>query len=206
MTAQALSGAFLRLGAMIMVGALLAPAAVAEALPPLQLAQATGSGAPSEPPPVSSVPESTTANFGDWQLTCVRNAADPAAPAATCRVATVVFAQGQQQPFAQVAFSVSPDGATHLTLLVPVNVLARQQPLVATDAADPGIEVPWLVCQPGGCAADLLVTDADLQRLRAYAGQGRLLFTDSAGNAVTVSFSFRGLAQALDALAAELGK
>jgi hypothetical protein len=45
---------------------------------------------------------------------------------------------------------------------------------------------------------------ADLERFRAYTRQGRLIFTDSVGNEVTVLFSFRGLAQALDALAAEL--
>jgi invasion protein IalB len=202
-------GALARLGAVPLASAFLAGAALAavpESTPPLLLAQAAdGTTSSSQSPPVSSAPDSFTARYGDWQLSCVRNAADPAA-AVACRVVILVVAQGQQQPFAQIAFSRSPDGATHLTLLVPVNVLARTQPLVATDEADPGFEVPWLVCQPGGCAADLLVPDADLQRLRAYTGQGRILFTDSGGNAVTVSFSFRGLAQALDALAAELGK
>lgn len=198
-------GAVVRLLAASVIAASMvsrALAAVPEGEPPLLLAQATDTAQQ----PVSSVPDSFTATYGDWQLNCVRNAADPAATAVTCQAVTVVFAEGQQQPFAQIALSRSPDGATHLTLLVPVNILARQQPLVGTDDADPGIEVPWLTCQPQGCVADLLLPDADLQRFRAYTGQGRFAFTDSVGNAVTVSFSFRGLAQALDALAAELDK
>lgn len=194
-----LLAAFVTAGALAANGAL---AAVPEDEPPLLLAQATGTAEQ----PVSSVPDSFSATYGDWQLNCVRNAADASATTVTCQAVTVVFAEGQQQPFAQIALSRSPDGATHLTLLVPVNILARQQPLVGTDDADPGIEVPWLTCQPASCAADLLLADADLQRFRAYTGQGRFAFTDSVGNAVTVSFSFRGLAQALDALAAELDK
>jgi len=148
----------------------------------------------------AAAPDSYNATYGDWQLSCLRNAAS-AAPTVTCRVATVVFAEGEQQPFAQIAFSQSTDGLTHLTLLVPLNVLARTPPSMATDDADPGVAVPWLTCQPQGCLADLLLAEADLERLRAHASQGRFAFVDGAGNAVTVRFSFHGLAPALDALA-----
>ena len=181
-----------------------APAAVPEAGPPLLLAQATDSTEEAEPPPVSSIPDSFTATYGDWQLRCLRNRTDPAATTLACEVVTLVVAEGQQQPFAQIALSKGADGATHLTALVPINILARSQPTVATDEADAGLPVPWLTCQPIGCAADVALTDADLERLRAYTRQGRLVFTDSVGNQVTVIFSFRGLAQALDAMAAEI--
>lgn len=206
--AQSRWGVLARLGAASLFSAFLAvhaAAAVPDSEPPLLLAQATdGSGG--ETSPVSSEPDSYTATYGDWQLNCLRNAADPAGAAVACRVVIVVFAEGQQQPFAQIALSRAPDGATHLTLLVPVNALLRAQPTVGTDDADPGIEVPWLTCQPQGCAADLLLPDADLQRFRAYTGQGRFAFADSAGNVITVRFSYRGLAQALDALTAEMTK
>lgn len=189
--------------------ALLAPAALAAvpetAAPLLLLAQATdASGAEGELPPVSSEPDSYTASYGDWQLRCLRNSADPAAAALACEVSTLVVAQGQQQPFAQISLSRGADGALHLTVLVPVNVLARSQPVVATDEADPGLPVPWLSCTQLGCAADVALSDGDLQRFRDYTRQGRLVFNDSVGNQVTVLFSFRGLAQALDALATEL--
>lgn len=200
MTAGSWWGAPARLVAAAVVALLIAAeAALAAVEPPLLLAQA-------DTATVSSVPDSYSATYGDWQLNCVRNAADPAASAVTCQAVITVFAEGQQQPFAQIAFSKAPDGATHLTLLAPVNILARQQPMVGTDAADPGIEVPWLTCQPQGCVADLLVAEADLERFRTATGQGRLVFSDSVGNAITISFSFRGLTQALDALAAELAK
>ena len=185
------------------------PGSDGETQTPVLLAQATGTtdtGETAEPAPVSSTPDSFTATFGDWQLRCVRNVADPAANAVACEVATTVVAEGQTAPFAQIALSKGADAATHITAVVPVNILVRTAPMVATDEADTGIPVPWLTCTPNGCVADLALADADLERFRAYTKQGRLLFVDSAGNNVTVIFSFRGLSQALDAMAAELTK
>jgi len=198
-----------RLTAMLLAASLSASAALAavpEGEEPVLLAQADTSGQAAEPPPVSSTPDSYTATFGDWQLRCVRNLADPGADAVACEVATVVIAEGQTAPFAQIALSIGTDAMTHVTAIVPVNVLVRTQPVIGTDEADPGVPVPWLTCTPNGCVADLALADADLQRFRAYTRQGRLLFVDSAGNNVSVLFSFRGLAQALDAMSAELAK
>jgi invasion protein IalB len=181
-----------------------AAAAVPEGEHPLQLAQSTDGSA--EQPPVSSTPDSFTATYGDWQLRCFRNVADPSATALACEAVTFVTAQGQQQPFAQISISRGGDEAMHLTAIVPINILVRSQPMVSIAEGEAGIPVPWLTCTPLGCAADVGMTDEDLQRYRAFTGQGRLVFTDSVGNEVTVLFSFRGLAQALDALNAELAK
>jgi invasion protein IalB len=178
----------------------------AELSPLLVLLAQSDTASSGEPPPVSSTPDSFTASYGDWQLRCVRNVADPSATALACEVVTFVVAAGQQQPFAQIALSKGADSAFHLTALVPVNILVRSQPTVATDEADPGLPVPWLTCTPIGCAADVALSEADLERFRAFTRQGRLVFTDSVGNEVTVRFSFRGLAQALDALTAEIAK
>lgn len=209
MAVRSSSGRFLHgLTALIAVAAFFgqgALAAVPESEPPVLLAQATDTTGETQLP-VSSTPDSFTATYGDWQLRCFRNVADPSATAPVCDVVTFVVAQGQTQPFAQIALSKGADGATHLTALVPVNILVRTQPVVATDEADSGMPVPWLTCQPTGCAADVALPDADLERFRAYTAQGRLLFVDSVGNEVTVMFSFRGLAQALDAMAAAIDK
>jgi invasion protein IalB len=109
----------------------------------LQLAQSDSATSGGQPP-VSSTPDSFTASYGDWQLRCVRNLADPSATTPVCEVVTFVIAQGQQQPFAQIALSKGADGAFHLTALVPVNILVRSQPTVATDEADAGMPIPWL--------------------------------------------------------------
>lgn len=152
--------------------------------------------------PVSSVPDSFTATFADWLLRCQR-AADPAVVARVCDVVSFVVPEGQAQPFAQLTVTRRPGEGFHLTLLVPVNVSLGGAPVVATDEADGGMTVPWIACTPSGCIADVALGDADLQRYRAYAKQGRLTFFDSVGNQVRVLFSFRGLAQALDAMALE---
>ena len=149
--------------------------------------------------PVSAKPDSFTATFADWTLSCARPAAQPEARLA-CGVSTVVVAEGQSQPFAQFSLADSGAGGFALTALVPVSITVGAVPLVATDEADPGLAMPWLACTPSGCLAQVGLTDEQLQRLRGYAKQGRFQFTDSAGNQVRVNFSFRGLSQALDAM------
>lgn len=180
-------------------------AVAAERLPaPLakQIAQSDPAADEAVEPPVSSMPDSITASFADWLLRCQRSP-DPKVTARVCDVVTFVVAQGQSQPFAQITLTQSPDRVFHVTALVPVNITIGITPTIATDEADPGHAMPWVACTPSGCIADVALTDADLQRFRAYTKQGRLTFSDSVGNQVRVAFSFRGLAQALDAMALE---
>ena len=68
------------------------PGSDGETQTPVLLAQATGTtdtGETAEPAPVSSTPDSFTATFGDWQLRCVRNVADPAANAKPDPIPTI---------------------------------------------------------------------------------------------------------------------
>lgn len=200
------SAAWLRtLGAAAAVSLLLtswetaAPAAQSDAS---QLAQSDPATGEQDQLPVSSIPDSFTATFADWLLRCQR-AADPAVTSRICDVVTFVMAQGQSQPFAQITLTRGPDRIFHVTALVPINISIGVAPLIATDEADAGQVLPWIACTPSGCIADLALSEADLQRFRAYTKQGRLVFVDSVGNQVRVLFSFRGLAQALDAMALE---
>ncbi len=54
---------------------------------------------------------------------------------------------------------------------------------------------------PSGCFAESAGTDEAARRLRGEAGQGRILYKDGLNRDVALPVSFRGLAQALDALA-----
>ncbi len=149
-----------------------------------------------------------TATYGDWQLRC-RNAIPAAAgrPAIprTCEVTQSVIIQGQSQPFAQLAFG-KPSASEPLffTTVLPINVAFPSAVRVATDEKDTQpVDLAWTRCMPGGCFASIAIKDDVLKRWRAKEDAGRFTFKNSAGQDVTMPFSFRGLARALDALSKE---
>lgn len=149
-----------------------------------------------------------TATYGDWQLRC-RNAIpgsanQPAIPR-TCEVTQSVIIQGQSQPFAQLAFGKpSPNDALFFTTVLPINISFPSTVRITMDEKDAQpVELAWTRCIPGGCFASVSVKDDALKRWRAKDDAGRFTFKNSAGQDVTLPFSFRGLSRALDALAKE---
>lgn len=170
-------------------------AAAAETAPPAK---------PAAPAPVSAAPQSTSATFGDWVLRCQRQG-EGAAAAKVCEVAQTIQAGQQHSPVAQVALGRPVKGEPmHLTAQLPVNVSFPSAVKVFGDDKDTqGLELAWRRCAQIGCFADLAASDDQIQQLRARNGAGRLEFTDAVGRAIRLPLSFRGLAQALDALAKE---
>ena len=80
-------------------------------------------------------------------------------------------------------------------------MLFRSPRLAIDDKDTLPADLSWRRCLPGGCFADIEIKDDLLQRWRSQSAQGIIKFKDSAGRDVTLPFSFRGFAQALDALA-----
>lgn len=150
----------------------------------------------------------TTATFGDWQMRC-RNAVPEAAgqPAIprSCEVVQSVVVQGQTSPFAQLAFGkAAPSEPLLITMVLPTNIALPSTVRVSMDEKDTQpVELAWTRCMPGGCFASAPTKDDFLRRWRASEEAGRFSFRNSAGQNVTLPFSFRGLARALDALAKE---
>jgi hypothetical protein len=62
------------------------------------------------------------------------------------------------------------------------------------------LDLGWRKCLPGGCIADALLNDDVLRRWKIQTRAGRIAWTDATGGALAIGLSFRGLAQALDAL------
>lgn len=159
-------------------------------------------GQPGAPAPVGSEPGATTATYGDWTLHCER-AGDADKTRRLCEVAITIQVQGQQAPVAQLAFG-RPAGADALRMVavLPVNVQFPSSVKVSAGDKDPQpLELSWLRCLPGACFAQNGQASDAVRRWRAEAGPGRVAFTDASGRDVTFAVSFRGLAQALDALA-----
>jgi invasion protein IalB len=153
------------------------------------------------PAPVSAEPETTTASYGDWLLRCQRVAA--ATPSQrVCGVLQTVQAQGQQNPILQI--SIAPAAGKEpmkLTILAPVNVSFPSVARVGVDEKDAqAAELTWHRCVPAGCVAESELKDELLKRWRAQTGGGVVQIVDSIGHDVGIPFSFRGFAQALDAL------
>jgi invasion protein IalB len=154
------------------------------------------------PAPVASKPERTTASFGDWVTRC-ETVGKPAKR--VCEAALVMTLQGQTSPVAQVAIG-SPEakGPKQLTLVVPSNIAFAAKPQIAAAKAGAApIDLVWQRCTPGGCFASNPVSDAVLTTLSAETEPGRIGFKDAADREIALPLSFRGLAQALDALGKE---
>ncbi len=164
--------------------------------------------APTSPtaPPVPSEPGTTSASYGDWVMRCQRGGTAEK-PVRVCEAAQSMQVQGQAQPIAQLAVGrIGAGQPLQVTALLPPNVAFPSSVRVLMDEKDTtGIELPWRRCLPGACVAEATVKEENLRRWRGAAEPGRIAFKNAAGQDVAIPLSFRGLAQALDALAKEPG-
>lgn len=162
--------------------------------------------AASTEPPVPAEPGSTSASYGDWVMRCQRGGTAEK-PVRVCEVAQSIQVQGQTQPIAQIAVGrVGAGQPQQITALLPPNVAFPSSVRVLMDEKDTtGVDLAWRRCLPGVCVADADVREETLRRWRGAAGPGRIAFKNAGGQEITIPLSFRGLAQALDALAREPG-
>ena len=178
--------------------------ALAQPKPPAAAAPAVAPAAkPADvAPPVSSVPQSTTAVFGDWSLQCRRPEQGPA----LCEVTQTLQVQGQGN-IAQIAIghSAATDPAVkdalRIVVVLPNNITFPGPVQMSVDDKDKPVDLAYRRCLPAGCFADTEARDEFLNRWRAQIERGRLAFRDGSGRPIVLPFSFRGLAQALDAMA-----
>lgn len=154
--------------------------------------------------PVSSEPETTTATYGAWTLRCTHREQGNGAQR-ICDVEEAVTPQGQQNPIAQIGIGhFSSHSDMQITAILPTNITFQVSPRVTSQDKDPGVELTWRRCLPGACIADGAIGQNTLRAWRAVAADtGRLLFTNAAGRPIAIQFSFRGFAQAMDALGKE---
>jgi invasion protein IalB len=157
------------------------------------------------PAPVSSEPEMTTASYGAWTLRCQRRQ-EAGAEGRLCEVEESIVPQGQQNPIAQVAVArPSPKEDFRVTAVLPTNVTFPSTAKISDGEKDPGVELTWRRCLQGGCIADNILKEDSLRSWRNETSEdtGHLAFVDASGRPVNIQFSFRGFAQAMEALAKE---
>jgi invasion protein IalB len=177
------------------------PAPAAPSPAPSATPATPSAAAPAESAPVSSLPQMTTATFGDWVMRCSRI---DNGNATSCEVAQTLQVQGQG-PIAEIAFGRPPgkdvSAGMRVVVVLPNNVTFAGSVQMSIDEKDKPVELTYRRCLPAGCFADTDAEDDILARWRTQAGRGRLAFKDGASRDIVLPFSFRGLAQALDAMA-----
>jgi len=158
---------------------------------------------PAESPAASSSspstgPDTTTETFGDWSIIC---AARPGTTDRSCEVSTAIMLRNQTAPFARVAFlSGAKDKPARLLALVPVNVATQSPVRISIDSGKAEVSLPIRSCTPGGCLADAELGKDVLLALKSPAkSPGQLTVVDATGKAASVTFSLRGLDDALEA-------
>lgn len=173
--------------------------------PAAQGAKPAAPAAPAaSPAPVSNDPETTTSTYGDWLLRCQR-VQDANGSRRNCEVAQAVSVKGQNAPIAQIAFGrINANDPLRVTVVTPHDVSFPSTIRIAMDEKDTQpTELAWTRCLPVGCFASGGPSADALKKWRASSESGRLIVRSGGGQDVAILFSFRGLAQALDALAKE---
>ncbi len=155
-------------------------------------------------PAVDGEPNSTSASFGDWVMRCQRLGTG-AETLRTCEVAQQIHAQEQQSPVAELAIGrIKKSDPMRLTFVLPVNITFSNPPsFSASGEQQEPLDLGWRKCLPGGCFADAPLKDDMLQRWKKLTNGGRIIWKDASGRDLAVTLSFRGLAQALDAMGKE---
>jgi invasion protein IalB len=159
---------------------------------------------PAPPPAAASTesPQRTTATYDDWVVQCETRTGPP--PEKICDMAQVTQVQGRNTPFSRVAILHPVKGQpVKLIVQVPINASFAAPVRVSTAENDAGITSPFARCVPSGCFSEFDLRDDVLKRFRAASGAGKLSFPDAGGHDVAVPLSFKGFAQAYDALAKE---
>jgi len=150
----------------------------------------------------SETPQRTTATYDDWVVQCETRTGPP--PEKICEMAQVTQVQGRNTPFSRVAVLRPIKGQpVKLIVQVPINASFAAPVRVSTAEGDAGITSPFARCIPSGCFSEFELRDDILKKFRAASGAGKMSFPDAGGHDVAVPLSFKGFAQAYDALAKE---
>jgi invasion protein IalB len=163
---------------------------------------ATQPGAQVQPEQTTDAPQRTTATYDDWIVQCETRPGPPLEK--LCDMAQVTQMQGRNIPFSRVAIAHPTKGEPiKLVVQLPVNASFATNVRLQTGDSDTGMAVPFARCLPAGCFADIEIGEDALKKFRAASSAGKLSFADAGGHDVAVPVSFKGFAQAFDALGKE---
>lgn len=141
-------------------------------------------------------PQRTTATYEDWTVRC-----EMIDTKKTCEMVQTMQIKGQAQPVTQIAIGqLTKDGTFKIVFQVPINVWLPADVTLKTDDKDSGLVGSYRRCLPTACFADADLKDAQIVKLRGLTENGKLQFKDAGQQDIAVPVSFKGFAQAYDAL------
>ena len=171
------------------------PAPAPHPAPPQHPAPATQGQAA----PVDQTPQRTTATYGDWTVRCEVAPGPPAQK--NCEMDQVAQVQGQAVPISRVLIPLPPKGEPpKLYIVLQVNVSFMVPLKITVDAKDASISTPFRRCIPAGCIAEFELKDDLQKKFRAATETGKILYKNSGDQDVAIPVSFKGFAQAYEAL------
>lgn len=150
----------------------------------------------------AQAPQRTTATYEDWTVRC-ETRAEPPNPK-TCEMVQSTQVQGQPGPVTQIGIGrASKTEPLKIVFQVPINVwLPTGVKFVPAEKEAPLVS-PFKRCVPAACLADSDLKDDVVRKLRTATENGKLEFKDAAQRDVAIPVSFKGFAQAFDALSKE---
>ena len=181
---------------LLMAGALaLAPASA-------QQRSAAPAPAPAPAPAASAVPDRTSAQYGDWVVTCFLL---PGAARRTCEMTHTIL-DGNQQRAGIIGFGrANRDQPMKLVVQVAANVRVMQPAKLSLEV---DTALPFTLCNRQVCIVDFELRDEVMQRrflTRPAEQPGQLSWLDAAGTEMTFPVSVRGFSAAWDAMSREAG-
>ena len=189
---------------MTRIGRAVAIVASMAAFNPLLQSPAGAQSVPPLPPAANTTPDHTTATYGDWILRCDRRM-DLSPPRRFCELALIVQKPGEASAQGQVAVGrVTPNEPLKVTAVLPPNIAFKVLPRLVADGKDAfSVELAWTRCISGACFSDAILPEDVVVKLRSRTEAGRIEYRDGADRDAVLPVSFRGLGQALEALARE---
>lgn len=149
--------------------------------------------------PVDQNPQRTTASYGDWVVRCEVVPGPP--PQKNCDMEQLAQVQGQTNPISRVAIPLPQKGEPpKFFIQLPINVSFMVPIKVTTSDKDTGVTTPFRRCVPAGCFGEIELKDDLQKKFRASTEAGKITFKDAADRDVAIPLSFKGFAQAFEAL------
>lgn len=145
----------------------------------------------------AQTPSRTTATYEDWTLRCE---IQPNNAQKTCEIIQV-SQQSQSSSWTIAIGRANKSDPYKIIAILPMNLSLQTSPRVSLEDKQPPVALAFKRCVPGGCFADADLSDDLLRRMRARAEPGRLEYKDAIQRDVGIPVSFKGFAQAVDALA-----
>jgi invasion protein IalB len=112
--------------------------------------------------------------------------------------------KGNEQPFSRVVIARPAKGQPlQLIVQLPVNVTMAGGVKIELGGKDTGLSGPFTRCLPGGCFATIEIKNDAPRQFRAASQPAHIVYTNAAGQTVSVPLSFKGFGTAFDGLGKE---